>query len=192
MAGRQYDDATRERALELMRDAGLAAAHHQLGIPKQTLSRWAKAGGVDLGEIVNRTRAGTAARAAQLAETTVDRLEYVLDLATTTLTRSLEALADVVELDDEDLGVWSDELERFVPPEDARATAAAMRRQQLIMSTGVPLRELVGVTTRAIHDLALLKGEATERGEIAVTFHVPRPQPQTVVVVEQEALGITP
>lgn len=188
-ARKAYPDEVRERALEVMRVDGLAAAHEATGVPKATLSRWGRDAGVDLGAAVERSRAASSARAAQLADTTVGRLEYILDLSTTVISRHMEALADVAELDDDDLGRWSAELGRFIPPDDRSATSKALRRQQLLASSGVPLRDLVGVTTRAIHDLQLLRGEATERGEVSVSFAVPRPDPSTVVVVQQEDLS---
>lgn len=178
----RYPDDVRERALEVMRVDGLSAAHHATSVPKPTLSRWAGAAGIDFGPSSARTRTGAQARAAQLEGGTVDRLEYVVELASRCLIRTLEASADVSELDD-DLGRWSDELGRFVPPDDEATAARALRRQQLIASAGVPVRDLSMTLTRAVHDLELLRGNATQRGEIVVHFDVPRPAPSTAVVV---------
>ncbi len=176
--GTRWPDDTRERALELIRDAGIAAAHHELAVPKATLTKWARAASIDTTN--PKTAAATAVRAAQLTEATVTRLEYVIDVASTGLIRRLEANADAGELDDGDLGEWSTELDRFVPPADKRTAATMMRRYQHLASLE-PTRDLIGALTRGIHDLALLRGEATERGTLVVNFGIPRPKRPTDV-----------
>lgn len=187
VAGRPYADDVRERALELLRVDGVAAAHAATGIPKGTLSRWARNAGVDLGAATRQTKAAAEARAAQLADETTKRLDHVIELASRGLIRRLEANADVAELDDDDLGPWSRELERFVPSDDRSHTAKALRRAQLLDSAGVPVRDLVGSLTRAIHDLSLLTGEATERGDVVVKFGIPRPtEPANVLDVDAQ------
>lgn len=187
-AGHRWPDDVRERALELIRGAGgragIAAAHTELGIPKATLSRWARDAGIDLTASAARTHAATTVRAATLAADTTTRLEYLIELASGGLTRRLEANLDAAELDDDDLGTWDDELERFVGPGDGSAAALALRRYRHL-STLEPTRDLVGTLTRAVHDLALLRGEATERGDVVVRFGIPRPQtPADVRTVE--------
>lgn len=187
----RYPDDVRERALEVMRVDGLSAAHAATGVPKSTLSRWAAAGRVDLGSQTVRTRSAAQARAAQLETTTVGRLEQIVELSTRSLVRFLEANAELSELDEDDLGVWSDELGRFVPA-DNEAAAAALRRQQLLTSSGVPLRDLSQTLTRAVHDLELLRGHATERAQMVVEFNIPRPEPATIVVVDQADIAAQP
>lgn len=190
LPGHGYPDNVRDQAIDVMRVTGLAAAHASTGISRQTLSRWARQAGIDLGAVSVRTRAAAQASAAQTAKTTAERLERILELATTALTRSLEALTDVLELDDDDLGAWSEELQRFVPADDQSTAAKVMRRHQLVQSTGVSARELSTVVSTAVKDLALLRGEATSRGAFTVSFAVPRPDPVTVVVVPQERLEL--
>ena len=51
------------------------------------------------------------------------------------------------------------------------------------------MRDAEGILTRAIHDLQLLNGEATERGELVVDFAVPRPvaaDPDSVPVIDTQ------
>lgn len=51
MPRRSYTDAEREHALGLIAEHGIAYARKQTGIPKPTLSRWAKKAGVDIGTL---------------------------------------------------------------------------------------------------------------------------------------------
>lgn len=179
---RPWPDDVRERALELLRVDGLAAAHHDTGVSKPTLTRWARAAGIDLGAAAEQTRHATTARGAQLAEATTTRLEQIIELSTRGLVRRLEANADAAELDEADLGEWSAELGTYLPA--GEEAAAAVRRYRHLASLE-PTRDLVGTLTRAVHDLNLLRGEATERGDVVVNFGIPRPtEPDNVDTVD--------
>ncbi|MEG1971273.1 MAG: hypothetical protein RR101_14270, partial [Burkholderiaceae bacterium] len=55
---------------------------------------------------------------------------------------------------------------------------------------GLSVRDAEGVLTRAIHDLQLLNGEATERGTVVVEFTIPRPtEPATVPTYPENPEG---
>lgn len=161
----------REEALDRLR-AGTPAASVAAwaGVHRSTVTRWARASGIDPGTNTERTRAATAARAAQLTAATVERLEYLIELASTGLIRRLEANADAAELSDTDLGDWSNELGRFLP---ANAHAAAVMRRYDHIRAGEPTRDLSTALSRGIHDLALLRG--AESGTLIVRFGIPRP-----------------
>ena len=60
MAKRTYTEAERQEALTLYREEGPTAVEAKLGILKGTVTRWAKAAGVETVS-VDRTRAGTEA-----------------------------------------------------------------------------------------------------------------------------------
>jgi transposase-like protein len=195
-ARRPWPDDVRERALELLRTDGVAAAHAGTGVPKGTLSGWAKAAGVEVPTHVKAEQLKAAAQlsAAERTVTLVERLDGIATKSATLLEHLIDGNLDVAELDDDDLGRWNAELERFVPPEDRTAAAQAMRRQHHL-STLLPARDVVGVLTRAVHDLALLRGEATERGTIEVSFGaMPRPDARAsdASAVDQDALGDEP
>lgn len=185
-AGTAYSDADRDRALEAMQlegpEGGIAGAHRATGIPKGTLSRWAREAGLNLGA---RARARTAAageavaaKAAELRVSTVERLERILDdqLATLEALGQLERRAAVAALNPEDgrhlIRVERSALGRTVELDDTTA-AGALELARLVTGSIVK-RDVVGAATRAIHDLQLLKGDATERGAIVVRFGIPR------------------
>lgn len=180
---RSYTEEERRVALELIEAAGIAAAHGSTGIPKATLSRWAKAAGIELDEQTRaRTRAATGAaeaKAAELKVTTVDRLERILDdqLATLEAIGKLERRAAEAALNPADgahlLRVERSSIGRTVElDDDTAAGALALSR---LVSESITKRDVVGAATRAVHDLQLLKGDATERGAIVVRFGIPRP-----------------
>ena len=52
----------------------------------------------------------------------------------------------------------------------------------------ISVRELVGVFTRANHDVALLTGQATEAADVRVFFNVPLPDEAPPPVVEEDDL----
>jgi hypothetical protein len=137
-----------------MREESLSAAHQATGVPKATLTVWAKAGGIDLADAAARSRVATAARAAQLTDNTVTRLEQIVEAAAAGLLRRLHT-------------------------NDAagQGDADAIARYELLAQLE-PTRDLVGALTRGIHDLNLLKGEATESGTINVTFGTDFPRPR--------------
>ena len=181
-AGRPYPPKVKAEALEVLQAEGMAAAHKATGVPKPTLTRWAKAAGIDVGELARARTANATeavrARAAEVTASTVELLEahvaqagdYLGTLAgVNALAARLIAGVDpaklqrVTTLAGTTIAVDDDEVDDVVKVAQALA--------------GLPLaaRDAEGILTRAIHDLQLLKGEATERGELVVEFTVPRP-----------------
>lgn len=188
-ARRSYTDEQRAEALEVMRDEGLAAAHDATAIPKGTLSRWARAAGLDLDEQARARTAAAAAAveagAAELKRDIVTRLRDVLD-------RSLDTLEDLVALEGEATdGIRSSpELVAAVVDRDASANvirfvlqhgdhevAQALGRLKLVGEV-VNRRDVVGGIGLLVDKVELLAGRATERGELVVHFGIPRPDPQ--------------
>lgn len=181
-----YPAETRARALEVLEAEGMAAAHKETGVPKPTLVRWAKAAGIDLGEVARaRTAAATEAvraRAADVRRTTVELLEAHIAQAgeylATVAGVNAHAAQLIDALDDDRIRMQATLAGPVAVLDDADAQAATNRALAL---AGLPLapRDAEGILTRAIHDLQLLRGEATERGEVVVEFNVPRPDPAT-------------
>lgn len=169
---RAYTDDVRARALALVAEVGVSRAAAELAIPKATVGLWARSSATtSSSDLSRRTAAATAARVEQLTASSVARLEYLIELASTGLIRRLEANADASEVDAADL-TYNLELERYVgltPEADA-----AIRRYRYL-ETLEPTRDLVGALTRALGDLAAIRGEVTERGNIVVQFGIPRP-----------------
>lgn len=192
-AGKPYDEATKAKALAMLERDGMAEAHTRTGVPKATLSRWAKAAGIDLGE---QARARTAvatehvrARAVEVTAGTVELLEAHLAqagdyLATVAGVNALAARAIA--------GLPPDKLERYVTLAGERVRITDAQADELVMLAealdALPLavRDAEGMVTRAIHDLQLLKGEATERGTLRVEFAVPRPTASSKPVPEYD------
>ena len=171
----------RDQALDKLRaGATVAVTARATGVPRSTLSKWARAAGIDVNAATHRTANATAARAAQLNAATTTRLEYLIELASTSLIRRLEANADVAELHPDTLGDWSEELGRFLPPEGS-AAHAAMRRYAHV-ATGEATRDLVAALSRAVHDLAHLRDDAVDSGPLIVKFGIPRPVEPDVIL----------
>lgn len=187
--GASYDERERLVALDFVVTSGIAGAHKATGIPKATLSRWAKAAGIDLeAQARDRTRAATAALEAAAAEaslTTVARLEHVLELELTTHARLVEleaaasasmaaAIASVRAGEqpvEAQLGMMGTPYLVLRQPDSELGQLLGL----LELGKTLAKRDVVGAWTRAVHDLALLKGDATERGTILVRFGIPRP-----------------
>lgn len=192
----RWPEETKAEALTLMREEGVAAAHDVTGVPKATLSRWAKAAGVDLDEAA-RARTATAAQAVReraerakldtvkLLEDHIGEAGSYLSAIVTVNAAAAEAIAG---LSDEALTVTVDDdgnVSVAVKDEDT----AKLRKLAMALDT-LPLavRDAEGIVTRAIHDLQLLRGEATERGELVVEFGgIPRPDPSAVEVDQLDA-----
>lgn len=198
----RYTDEQRDAAVERVRLVGLAAAARELGIPKRTLSRWAAEAGVDLGaqarERTAKAREVLEERVAEVKVTTVERLERILDdqLATLEALGQLERRAATAALNPEDgrhlIRVERSALGRTVELDDTTA-AGALELARLVTGSIVK-RDVVGAATRAIHDLQLLKGDATERGAIVVRFGIPRPSAleADAQAVDEADLGASP
>jgi hypothetical protein len=188
--GRPYADEDRRKALDVLLEHGMAEAHRRSKVPKATLSRWAKAAGIDLGEDARRrtadATAAVEAKAAELARTTVDRLEGILMAELTAheqllelelLAARLAADAAVRVLDGDQpveaqLGMMGNAYLVLKRPDSKLGQVLGLL--ELLAPVGAK-RDRVGSWTRANHDLALLKGEATERGDVVVRFGIPRP-----------------
>lgn len=194
--GGTYSDAQRTEALRLVATQGMAHAHKVTGVPKSTLSRWAKAAGVDTeGTARQRTAAATEAvraRAATVRLSTVELLEAHIAQAgqyLATVAGANAHAADLIAGLDPDL---IEERATIAGPVYLATDPDALAAQKVAAAlAGLPLapRDAEGLLTRAIHDLQLLKGEATERGELVVEFGVPRPNPGATRVVDQDQLG---
>lgn len=190
--GTPWPAATREEAVTLLREEGMAAAHDVTGVPKATLSKWAKTEGIELDEAA-RARTANAVeavreRAARVKVDTVTLLEDHLGEAGSYLTAIVTANAAAAEaiagLSDEQLVAIVDEETGEVRIAITDEGVARSKKLALALD-GLPLavRDAEGIVTRAIHDLQLLRGEATERGELVVEFGgIPRPNPRTVEV----------
>lgn len=188
--GGRWVPEVRAQAVELLVSDGMAEAHRVTGVPKATLTTWAKAEGIDLGSAARaRTASATEAvrrRAAEVRASTVELLEGHIAQAGHYLTTvaGVNALAAqlTANVDPALIKVTETPFGSSIHVEDKETDE--VRKVALALS-GLPLavRDAEGILTRAIHDLQLLKGEATERGEIAVAFNVPRPTPPTSVTV---------
>lgn len=167
-----YDADVRAQALELYSTRGLADAHHELGIPKPTILRWARAAGVDSAEIAAAAQARTeaATKAARLeldrrvAEGRAALVPKLVAVANAALDSSSQILA----------------AQRAVEEAAARSAdgivSGVLISRRAVVNDGPPLRAIIGAATRAIHDLQLLTGEETERsatGQVTVVFATP-------------------
>lgn len=171
----------------------MAATHAGTGIPKGTLGRWAKAAGVDLGEQararVQAATVATRARSAEVSLSTVALLEHHIAQAGEYLSTVAGVNALAAQLiaggDPADVTTGIGMAGPYAVLRDG--TQAAELAKVALALAGLPLavRDAEGILTRAVHDLQLLRGEATERGELVVEFNVPRPTPSTTPVVEQ-------
>lgn len=189
--GKGYPEATRAKVVAQLEADGMAATHAATGIPKTTLGRWARAAGVDLGDLARaRTASATAtrvARSAEVAASTVDLLEQHIGQAGHFLgvvAGINAAAADAIIALDPDLVTMVSTLAGPVPVVTDKAVADLVKIAKTLESLPLAVRDAEGMVTRAIHDLQLLRGEATERGEVVVEFAVPRPIPSATVVVE--------
>lgn len=188
-----YDEATKAKALAQLEAEGMAATHAATGIPKGSLGRWAKAAGLDLGAQARaRTAAATEhvrARSAEVAVSTVAQLEAHLAqagdyLVTVAGVNALAARA-LAQLDPEKIGRTAT-LGGFVYTVDDPLADGLVKLAAAIDTLPLAVRDAEGMVTRAIHDLQLLKGEATERGTLRVEFAVPRPTASTEPVPEYD------
>lgn len=195
----QHPPDLKAKAVEQLRTAGLAATHAATGISKPTLSRWAKAAGVDLaGPARERTATATAHRqeiGARTALNAVGQLERIVDAsagyvsAIVAANRTAAEAITALHPDDLTIRPGIDGNAGTLELGDPDASDALMVTRALDLLP-LELRDAVGALTRAVHDLALLQGDATERGELVVQFAVPRPDPATPVVAEADLTGV--
>lgn len=186
-----YSEEQRAEALRLVEEHGTAHAHRVTGVPKGTLSRWTKAAGIDT-TVVDRRRTAAAteavrARSAEVKAGTLELLEEHIAQAGEYLrtVAGVNALAAqrIAEADPDLIKIATGIAGPYAVVETPEAAEAA---KVALALDGLPLavRDAEGILTRAIHDLQLLRGEATERGEFLVEFNVPRPAPPSGDVPE--------
>ena len=190
----------KDEALAALRDVGLAGAHESTGIAKSTLRGWALAAGIDT--------AGPHAEVLQAARDALEERHLVARLeALPLLERHLQEAGAFVQRVVEVNARAADAVARLDPslievttgPSGPvvtilnREAADLVRRAQALALLPLSVRDAEGIVTRAVHDLQLLRGEATERGELLVVFGdaVPRPDPKLIDhdVVDQDQLG---
>lgn len=167
----RHPPEVRARALEVYERDGLATAHRETGVPKPTIARWAREGEVthDAGAALAQTKAATetslARRAAHMAAV---REQLVSAQATIALT------ASALEVDV--LALQRDAVKEARASEVGAVSAATLNRLQ-VLNAGPRLSEIVGAKTRAIHDLLLLEGQATEHTASRVAVHFATGEP---------------
>lgn len=137
-----YSPKQRAAALDLVPKIGLAKAARQLKIPKSTLGGWCKDAGVP-----TSTEESRAQTVAATAESILTRREQVAK----TRANLVGALAEIAELG--------------AAVETARLKTALENAGRGEMDL-TRLSEVVGARTRAIHDMELLDGRATDRTEV--------------------------
>jgi hypothetical protein len=166
VSGRNYSQATKLGALELVRQHGVRGAARKSGISRNTLSRWAREDCVDTSGIEiaaqNRRAAavantGTVRRSAEAREASVGRLQEIVELAQT---RTAELLEDGDFTTGKDLQALTDCFEsacKLVELLEGRATARTAvidetARQEIIDHVVESIRralELAGLTPDA-------------------------------------------
>lgn len=190
-----YSPEDKAAALALVEEHGTAHAHRETGIPKATLSRWTKAAGIDTAAIQrHHTAAATEAvraRSAEVRASTLELLEQHIAqagdyLATVAGVNALAAQL-IARADPDRIEVAVGMAGPYAVVTDP--LAAEVSKVALALA-GLPLavRDAEGLLTRAVHDLQLLRGEATERGELLVEFDVPRPTASSAPVLEVATL----
>lgn len=168
-----YDAAARSRALELYGSQGLAAAHRELGIPKPTIVRWARAAGISSAEQAAadkaRTDAATRAAQAELARRIAEGRAALVPKLVNVANMALDSTAAILEA--------QRAVERATAENEHGLVSSGLASRRDMVNAGPPLRAIVGAATRAIHDLQLLTGEDTERGaptgQVTVVFATP-------------------
>jgi hypothetical protein len=63
-----------------------------------------------------------------------------------------------------------------------------------LLTRATPKRDLVGAVGQAVEKLELLRGDATERGDVVVHFGIPRPSPREsdAAAIDEVDLGRAP
>lgn len=169
---RSWPDDVRDRTLTVYTDQGLAAAARTTGVPKSTIRRWAAAAGVthDTARAAAQTREATAAALVANEFNAAKAAELHLQAAAQNglLAAQLERM-----ILDAAVAVAREAKESVL----GSASGAALGRLSAAMA-GPRLTEVVGARTRAVHDMRLLSGEATETadGQVEVVFTTPAPE----------------
>lgn len=92
----QWSEQAKTDALDQLRNGNtLAQAHHDTGIPKPTLIRWAKTEGIEVERSTTRTAAATEATVARWAERRAKLADEAGEVAALTLAR----IKDLVPVD---------------------------------------------------------------------------------------------
>lgn len=164
---RKWTADQRAQALDVLESEGLAAAHQATGVPKPTILRWEAEAGP-----VRRTHPDQPIPAAgELVDVPARSGTKETEAATAERRRKLDAAR-----------------ENRAILLSAAASKALTRTLERLDDPDVALRDLVGVWTRAEHDLALITGHATEHAEIVVTFNVPPPSKTPPPVIPEDQL----
>lgn len=171
---RRHSEDTKAAAVALYAEHGLAEAARRTRLAKPTISRWAKAAGVTAPSITERNRAKTEAAMVEAAAARrtrrADAREKLTDMQA-----HIALLAGQLTIDMLDAAVKVSAAAKVSP--NGMVDATLLARLNAVMS-GLRLPDVIGAGTRAIHDLNLLDGEATERPDAAgmvVVFAVSAP-----------------
>jgi hypothetical protein len=169
--------ATRTRAVEIYAAQGMAAAHAATGCAKSSIRRWALRVGVEAGNAaaVAQSAAATEVSLARRREATAAARATLIELQASIAIQASQVELAVLE---SVAAVAADQAVLRAPGPD-EALPASLRRLQAILS-GPRLSELVGAKTRAIHDLQLLDGQATEQPEGGLTVRFATPDPSAL------------
>ncbi len=159
----------REEALDRLRaGATVTAVAAWAGVHRATVTRWARAAGVDPATNTARTRAATEASAAVRASL---RLEQIDEAGG----RFASALTTAARLQDDALtAIAALPPDRFVLRDgvhychDRATRALTARAAYAATAAGVPLRDLVTGVTRAVHDLAALRGNGPDAAQALI------------------------
>lgn len=166
MSGRNYSEATKLGALEMVRRLGVRGAARETGIDRSTLSRWARDGELDTSgvEVARQQReaaaaanAVTARRAAEARQATIDRTLGIVEGAQERLARLIDEGRFV---DGKDVRALSDayiEGQKLIELLDGRATERSAviddtAREEIIDHVVSSMRralELAGLTAEA-------------------------------------------
>lgn len=138
--GKAYPSDVRDQALSMLQEGkSLKAATEATGADKSTIAKWAKQAGISTW--TGKTDAATASRLPSYAETVAELIPVLNDIAAVGAKATLARLRHLMEV-----GAGNPE---------------AYREEDLA--------KVVGAWTRAIHDLQLLSGKATESFDLGDT-----------------------
>lgn len=143
-----YSDEEKAKAVARSVERSVTATAEEMNINPSNIRRWARDAGVDLSDEYSRARTAAATKAAQMK-----RRQQVEE----SKGRQSVLLATIAEL--------AGTLEVDVLKDVRKKITAGETLDKL----PVTLREIVGARTRALHDLSLLNGEATERVDVVPT-----------------------
>lgn len=189
-SGPPYDARLKARALrQLERGATIAETHRKTGVTKSTLSRWAKAAGIDVGAATRDRLANAAAANEELKLDVLSRLTRVRDYELTALESLAWSEATYAVAVEADSGIyWESGIAGPVAMPSSKDARDALARLMLLQR-GMHKRDLVGAVGLLVDKLELLAGKATERGELVVRFGIPRPD---FAAADRDAVDLPP